>query len=178
MLKKIGSKPGQDEKSKILSIVSKKAQEELIGFGIIVVIVFVILLVFISIYVRRPQENSQNYEIESFISATLDYTSSCEETRKGFLSVKDLIFECYDNETCVGGKSSCEVLGTTVEGISKESWLLTENSETKGYVINVTGNGRNLASLSKGNKTSNSKGYQESLFKSGISVKVLFTIYG
>ena len=156
---------------------NKLGQEELIGFGIIVVIVFVILLVFISIYVRRPQESTQNYEIESFISATLDYTSSCEEARKGFLSVKDLIFECYDNETCVGGKSTCEVLGTTLDGIAKESWLITNNSENKGYVINITGNDRNLAFLSKGNKTASSKGYRESLTKSGISVKIGFTVY-
>lgn len=155
----------------------KRGQEELIGFGIIVVIVFVILLVFISIYVKRPQESIENYEIESFISASLEYTSNCEMARKGFLSVKDLIFECYDNENCIGGKNTCEILGTTLDGLSKESWLITGNSETKGYVINITGNGRNLASLTKGNKTSNSKGFQESLFKSGISVKVLFTAY-
>lgn len=156
---------------------SKTGQEELIGFGIIVVIVFVILLVFISIYVKRPQTSTENYEIESFISASLEYTSNCEMARKGFLSVKDLVFECYDNESCTNGKSTCEILGTTLKNISEQSWSVNENSEIRGFMFNVTGNNRNLASLMKGNKTSNSKGFQESLFKSGVSVKVLFTTY-
>ncbi|MBI3622830.1 hypothetical protein HY212_01980 [Candidatus Pacearchaeota archaeon] len=156
----------------------KHGQEELIGFGIIVVIVLIILLVFLSVYLRKPsQDQSQSYKVESFINSVLEYTSSCEDVRTGFLPIRELLFECYDNSTCVDGKNSCAILGTTIGNITKESWVVTNESQYKAYSFNISGNGRNLVSLEKGIKTPNSRGYKGSFSKKGVSVEIVFTAY-
>jgi len=69
------------------------------------------------------------------------------------------------------------VLNTTLTGILNESWSVGEESLAKGYVLNITVNGRNVTSLKEGNRTVNSKGYKETLVKRGSIADVLFVTY-
>jgi len=156
----------------------KKSQEEMVGFAIIVVIVFVILLIFLSIYLRKPKEvNTQSYEVKSFVSSFLEYTTNCEDSRLGLLPIRELIFYCYDRKKCLNGIESCEILNSTVQGIVNESWKIGANSTYQGYALNISVNGKELLSLAKGNKTRNSRGYGDEFPKRGNSVEVFFTGY-
>jgi len=74
-------------------IKNKHSQEEMVGFAIIIIVVAVILLVFLSIYLLKPSKtNLENYEIKSFINSFLEYTTSCENARSGYLPVRDVVF--------------------------------------------------------------------------------------
>ncbi|HLC77546.1 MAG TPA: hypothetical protein VJH92_00285 [Candidatus Nanoarchaeia archaeon] len=157
---------------------NRLGQEEIIGFALIVGIVFIILLVFLAVYLRKPYERSlENYQVQSFIDSVLEYTSECQGFVKSYLSVEDLIFECYDKEQCLNGKDSCEVLGTTIDGILKESWLISEDSQYNGYAFNITSNGREVASSVKGNKTDSYLGDVDSFTRKGEDIEISLIVY-
>ena len=114
---------------------SKRSQEEMIGFALIIVLVAVILLIFLGFSLRSPQnETIESYEVESFIQAFLQYTTDCKDNLE-FLSIKKLIFACSDRETCLDRRDTCEVLDSTLKGILEESWKVGENLPYKGYTL-------------------------------------------
>lgn len=166
----------QEKKSKIFAT-PNKAQEEMIGFAIIVVIVMVILLIFLSIYLMKTSDkNTINSEVDSFVNVLLQYTSDCSNIR-GPLLVKDLVYECYNgNKNCLDERKSCEVLNRTLEGITKESW--EGQGKIKSYDLNVSVNGEELFYTKKGNLTGDSKGSVEELPpKGGSNAQVSFRAY-
>ena len=57
----------------------KVGQDEMVGFGLIIILVAIIFIVFISIYIRKPTEKVNDYEANSFIQSVLQYTTNCEE---------------------------------------------------------------------------------------------------
>ena len=81
------TKKAQEQKSKILVALPKRAQEEMVGFALIVIIVSVILVIFLGFSLRdQGKENVESYEVESFIQSFLQYTSECRDNFN-FLSV-------------------------------------------------------------------------------------------
>ena len=78
------------EINKKLILENKSAQEEMVGFGLIIVLVAIIFIVFIAIYLKKPVEVTEDYEIGSFIQSTLQYTTICEDNN-GNVTVQDLI---------------------------------------------------------------------------------------
>ena len=158
----------------------RKAQEEMVGFALIIIIVAVILLVFIGFSLRNPQkENIESYEIESFIQAFLQYTTNCRDLNNlEYLSVQDLIFDCSNNEKCLDERDTCEVLDSTLTGIVEESWKVDGDRPVKGYELNITRNGIEvIPSLNKGDITKNYKGSTQDFVKGGNSIEIFFIAY-
>ena len=62
--------------------------------------------------------------------------SECEDAG-GFLDVKDLIFSCEDSETCLDGRTACEVRDDILDEICEESWVVGEDSPIKGYKLSI-----------------------------------------
>lgn len=155
-------------------IESKKAQEEMVGFALIIIIVAVILLIFLGISLRTPQkEPVESYEVNSFIQTFLEYTSDCRDVNDYF-TIQDLIYLCNEEETCLNGKTACETLNATLTDLVGESWLVGGDRPSKGYVLNITIINSEIFSLKKGNMTRNYKGGVEYLTK---EVDVFFTVY-
>lgn len=130
----------------------KKGQEEMVGFAIIIVIVAVIILVFLSISLRSPssQNTGQNYEIQSFIQASLQYTVEGK-------ILKNIIRDCvkYDKD--------CGILEGELKDIMEESWEVGEESVIKGYVLEIYSKDLEILTLEQGNQTNNYKGDFQSL---------------
>ena len=158
---------------------NRLGQEEMIGFGLIIIIVAVILLIFLWFSLSKPsKQNVESYEVESFIGSFLQYTSGCENSRVGYLSVQDLIYYCYGQKECDDGRKSCDVLQELSQGIVDESWKIGEKSKIKGYLLNISVDGKEIVpALEKGNQTGNSKGYEEQLKKSQGSASIVFSAY-
>lgn len=155
----------------------KKAQEEMIGFVLIIVIVLVILLIFLSLSLRSPQkENIESYEVESFIQAFLQYTTDCENNIER-LSIQDLVFSCDKKETCADSRESCEVLKITLTEIVEESWKTRQETPIKGYSINITSENSKIFGLKEGNITGNSKGAVQYFSKAGRDFSIMFIGY-
>ncbi|MBI5803331.1 hypothetical protein HY448_01455 [Candidatus Pacearchaeota archaeon] len=170
-----GKKEAQEQKLKILASMPRKAQEEMVGFALIIIVVSVILLFFLVFTVKNSERESvESYEVESFIQSSLQYTTQCRDNLE-FLSVQDVIYECLNNNLCLNGQDACDVLGTTLEEITENSWSISSNSAVKGYELMIKENNESLIpSISKGNKTSNSRGSAQYLPK---NIGITFTAY-
>jgi hypothetical protein len=158
----------------------KRAQEEMIGFALIIILVAIILLVFLGISLRSPQkENVESYEVKSFVQAFLQYTTDCRDSNDlGYFSVKDLIFSCNRNEKCLDERNTCEVLNFTLTGITEESWKVEGDRPVKGYELKILKDETEIIlMIEKGNVTDNYKSSMQDFSKSGSSFDIFFTAY-
>ena len=155
--------------------IGKKGQEEIVGFALIIIIVAVVILFMLSFSLRSSnKENVESYEIDSFITSSLQYSTDCEVNSKG-TSVEDLIYECSDNTSCDDERNSCEVLNSTLKDIVYGSWKTGEERVVKGYNFVVSESGAEMVSFFEGNETRNYKGGIHSLPGSiEISLKVYY----
>ena len=165
---------------------SKRSQEEIVGFALIIIIVSVILLFFLSFSLRGSQNMEiQSYEVEGFIQAFLQYTSDCEDSR-GFLSVQDLIFSCDAGDTCLEEEEeriACDVLRDTLGRICENSWSVGEDTPIKGYKLNITSDGEEIPK--EGGifpfidevGTSDYKGAMQNFMRRGKNYDISFKVY-
>jgi len=156
---------------------NKRAQEEMVGFALIIIIVSVILLVFLSFSLTSSKkEIVESYEVESFIQASLQYTSDCRYNYE-FRSVKDLIFDCNNGGVCGDGRDSCEVLNSTLKGILDSAWIVGEDRPVKGYALDIFSGEENMTSIKKGNETGSLKGSTQNFIKGGNSIDIVLEIF-
>ena len=164
---------------KIRKIMNKRGQEEMIGFGLIIIIVAVILLVFLAVSLNKSKkEVLGTNEVNSFIQSFLSYTTSCAEYQDNYYSIQQLIIECNNYESdCLDGRKTCDVLNSTLKGIVDESWSVGENTPIIGYELSITSEQAELISCIKGNITNNYKGSMQEFSSRGMSIIIDFTAY-
>lgn len=156
---------------------NKKAQEEMVGFAIIMIIVSVGLLILLSFLIRSPSKGStESFQIESFIQSALQYTSDCENEIE-FLSVQKLIISCDNKEKCLDKRDSCEALNSTLIGLVNNGWNAGNQSAVKGYNLKITAEGQEELGVSKGNETSNSKGGFQDFVRGGRNYEISLNVY-
>lgn len=165
----------------------KRGQEELVGFGLILIMVAIIFIVFISVYIKKPSETLTDYEANSYIQAILQYTTRCQDENMRNLSIQELIRECKDGARCYNYQysSSCDILTTYIRQITGESWDPGSTHPVKGYsfVINVSENGnseneRQILSVTNNVVTSNYRGAEQDFGDpSGDQTIILFNVY-
>jgi hypothetical protein len=141
----------------------KKAQSEMVGFAIIIVIVAVLILVFLSISLNKSKDDfTESYEVESFIQASLEYTTDCAiNYEPNYQNVRRLIFRCINGENCLGERDSCEVLNETLKELVELSWNVGPEWPDKGYFLEIVANNESLLKFSEGNVTQTSKGSKQ-----------------
>jgi len=153
----------------------KRAQEEMIGFVLIVIIVAVFILIFIGFMISRPEKQAvESFEAESFVQSILQFTTDCRDNLE-FLSIDSLINKCQKKENCLDERYSCEVLEKNLNEIISKSWNL-ENSLVKGYSLIILSNKQPILTIQQGNSTSNSIGAVQSFVRSGVSTEVDFEV--
>jgi len=124
---------------------SKKAQEEMVGFVMIVVIVAIVFLIFLGIFIRNraPTTSNDARDLSQFLDSVMEYTSNCVVSEPNYASVGELISYCYAKDLCSNGNSSCNILNDTLDGImnaSLEMLNIGENRPYSGYILNITYN--------------------------------------
>lgn len=157
--------------------INKKAQEEIVGFVVIVVIVSVALLILLWFLLSKPSTATvESFEVQSFIQTTLQYTTDCESFTDS-LSVQDLIIACNGEEKCLDERDSCIVLNDTLTNIIESSWNVSEQSAVKGYKLGISIDDQEKLLLQKGNQTTNYKGDFQDFAREGSDYKVSLNIY-
>jgi len=142
----------------------KRAQEEIVGFILIIVIVAVIGLVFLGISLRKPTNfyRKSPAEIPNFLQSLKQYTTECKIEKTEYGSIEDLIKECYinANKKCLDDdRFVCDVLETDLTNILKYSFPVSEQSARKAYELSVyferSGGGKiqNIINIQEGNCT-------------------------
>ena len=156
---------------------SKFGQEEMVGFAVIIIIVSVILLVLLGFMLRMPSSEAvNNYEVESFIQASLQYTTTCENQIE-FLSIEDLIVSCEEGGTCLDERNSCDILNESLKGIIENAWNVKNGSSVQGYKLKIMVDGEEKLVLKKGNETRNYKGAFQDFAKGSDNYEVFLDVY-
>ena len=117
-------------------MLNKKAQEEIVGFVLIMILVSVIFMVFLGITLRNPSTSERKSETAyQFLESSMEQTSDCAIfSRPNLLNLEDLISECFSSDSdCSNGQSSCESLNETVGSLLNSSWRYGEDYPLKGY---------------------------------------------
>ena len=121
---------------------NKRAQEEMVGFVLVMVVVAVIFLVFLGISLRNPvvEVGKESREVQMFLSSLLDVSSDCAlGFEPNFADVDTLISECHQSsgKRCVSGERVCDVAEEVVGSVLAASWSVGNESVLKGYRFGV-----------------------------------------
>jgi len=157
--------------------IGKRAQEEMVGFALIVIFVAIILLFLLVFYLRgQDKEGIESYEINSFIQSCLHYTTDCEDYFGG-IEIRKLIFKCNNEAQCLDRRNSCDVLEETLISIATESWPFGPDRPIKGYELKIISNNEEILSLQEGNQTNNFRGAMQDFTIAPDSVEISFRAY-
>jgi len=127
--------------------IEKKAQEEIVGFVLIMVIVAIVFLVFLGIFIRKGMsgatETNDAGDLTQYLTSLMQYTSDCAIAfEPDFSSVSELASSCYMNELCANKNvGACEVLKSSVSGMlnsSLEMLNIGEGRPYTGYIFNIS----------------------------------------
>ncbi len=151
---------------------NKKAQSELAGFAIVVILVSILILIFVSFSIKKPSNDLvESYETESFVQSFMQFTSSCEINSR-YISTLKLIKYCQENRTCDGGENSCKILNETSKNLVNSAWNVGEGFPTKGYKFAISYKGNLLINLEKGNTTNQNKGSNQ-VFDGNLEISMI-----
>lgn len=106
-------------------IKSKHAQQEIVGFVIIIVIVAVIGVIFLGISLRKSRTqdmSTDDAEIANFLSTSAKYTSDCVLKEPFYAELQDLIAGCYSGKMCSDNRNSCDVLELVYKEMTESVW--------------------------------------------------------
>jgi hypothetical protein len=114
---------------------NRKAQEEIVGFVLIVIIVAVVFLIFLGLTLRKgSSEKIESTEIYQFLESSMRFTSDCTYTSSNnYYRIDQLFEECRAGNKCLDGEDSCEILENTLMNIFEYSWNIGPESLYKGY---------------------------------------------
>lgn len=113
---------------------NKRAQEEIVGFVIIVLLVSVVALVFFGISLRKTAPVESSIRVENFVSGVMGVTTQCSlKAVVNYLDVGELIRECRKGSDCYDGRESCEALNQTITGLFDEAFTIETNVSPTTY---------------------------------------------
>ena len=97
-------------------MISKKAQHEIAGFVLIVLVVSVIGVIFLSLSFNKGEVNEQrSVEVSNLLESTMYSTSNCAINYiPQYRDIQDLIKECYKDKT--GNHRTCLVKSSGISG--------------------------------------------------------------
>jgi hypothetical protein len=115
---------------------NNKAQHEIVGFILIVIIVVIIGLFLLVSYLRDEPVKYQSLNAQNFLQSSMQYTTSCSLSIEP-LDIQDLIKSCYKNDQCSDDKMACEVLNETLSELVHESWLVSADRPENAYFLTI-----------------------------------------
>ena len=120
---------------------NKKAQEEMVGFIMIMVLVAIIFVVFLGFSLKSGSiDKADNEEISQFLDSVMEYTTSCSLSA-GYspLKLETLIKECAQDsgKTCETGENVCSLAKQVLIEAIEASWQFSPESPETGYQMNV-----------------------------------------
>jgi len=143
----------------------KKAQEEIVGFIAIVLIISIVLVIFLAIMLRNNSpELKESKEIYQFLDSSFHYTTSCAISYEpNYLTLSELIEECKEGlSTCLNEQDPCANAQKTIKSILEASFPASQNNAIKGYEFNsiytLSEEKKDILNIKEGNCSRSSKG--------------------
>lgn len=120
-------------------IKTKKAQHEIVGFVLIILIVTIIGLVFLTFSLSKETSLQNTIEISNLLESSMYYTTGCAVNYiPQYRDMQDLIKECYkdisgDFVDCLDGRKVCDALESEFKQVISSSLMVHEDSPNKAY---------------------------------------------
>lgn len=131
-----------------------KAQQEMVGFILIVVLVVVAAMVFLLISLRKPAVENQDIQTQNMLSSIIFYTTDCAIVAEpDFEDIGHLIKSCKQGRRCSNlNEMACNYLNETLKNVLDN--LTNTDSQISAYQLDVfQNNSGNLIKIIKGNCT-------------------------
>ncbi|MFH1249280.1 MAG: hypothetical protein V1660_03950 [archaeon] len=118
---------------------TRKAQEEILGFVLIILVVGIISLVFLGLALQKPPKTNQDKQVENLVNSMLAYTTNCALYVPQYETVSDLIKSCYAKDYCSDGRDTCTELKSVMASMIQTSiGSLTVDRPVKSYEFNIS----------------------------------------
>jgi hypothetical protein len=130
---------------------NKLAQQEMVGFVLIVIIVVVGLMIFLLFSLRSSGEKN-SVEVENMLSSILKMTTDCATVfEPEYDNYEDLFKSCYENKRCANlGEDSCDYLNSSLRKVFEE--LVKGESTIGAFQLDFfTNEGANILRVVNGN---------------------------
>ncbi len=144
-----------------------KAQQEIVGFVLIVAIVMVALMVFLVISLRTQPTESESIEVENLLNSIMKKTTGCAISfEPQYDDFEDLFKSCHNEDTCDNiQEDSCEYLkeslNETIKGLLKTE--ATTNSFRLNFINREEDGEEEIFEISNGNCTGQISAAQKTL---------------
>jgi hypothetical protein len=119
--------------------VKNKAQEEIVGFAIIVILVAVVLVVILGIMIRQDKNSIslESRDLHQFLESSMQYTTNCSISfEPNFLTLSELLRECNDGiSLCLSNEEPCKLAESTFKEIIEGSFHISPTATNKGYEL-------------------------------------------
>jgi hypothetical protein len=118
---------------------TKKAQNEIIGFALIIIIVSIVGLIFFSLSIGKNDNSiKQTKTLSDFIESSKYYTTDCATNFvPQYKTLGDLIKSCYKDERCLDNRMACEALNSTIDQVLEENFFVGEQNSNKAFKFKV-----------------------------------------
>jgi len=117
----------------------KKAQQEIVGLVVIVLIVSVMGLVFLSFMIGRGEViKDSSVGLENLLDAEMMKSSNCAiNFVPEYDNIEELAKSCYENRVCLNSNNSCEVLEKLLREDIGKGLEMNVGSVNKGFELSV-----------------------------------------
>ena len=118
----------------------RRAQEEIVGFVLIVVLVVIVLIIFLGISLRSPKTQQRESEvIYQFLESSMEQTTNCSLSQgASYLALDDILRECHETgSSCVNGQNSCDLAEDTMRELLNKSFAIGPSYPYKGYDVSA-----------------------------------------
>jgi hypothetical protein len=136
---------------------NKKAQEEIVGFVVVVVLVVIALVIILGLFLNfnKYEQNLESLEIRQFLESYSVVSSECSQEYEP-LTMENLIIACKNEEFCDENKNSCEILEYETSFMLNESFKIGKDAYIKSYEFSVTEENKKFIELKAGSNCSDS----------------------
>lgn len=105
-----------------------RAQQEMVGFILIVILVIVGLMVFLVISMNKPLVSVETKSTTNLLSSVMAYTTDCVVSEPYRENVMKLIIDCYEDQKCNNmNRMACDYLNETLFKVMS-SLIETDNT--------------------------------------------------
>ena len=158
---------------------TKKGQQEIVGFVLIVVLVVVGLMVFLVISLRDSPVDDDSVSVGNVLDAVMKHTTECAIVYEpDYDNFEDLFKSCYSGDNCKNlGMSACDYLNESLRSVLGD--LMVSDASVGSYELDFFVNdGEGLLRISVGNCSGSVSAAQRKIISGSDSLVIRMKVCG
>ncbi len=113
---------------------TKKAQEEIAGFVVIVVLVSILFVIFLGLNLnKQTSTEKESKELSSYLDSLKEFTTNCTLDNRNYANIGEILSYCFKKKSCTPNEDSCGVLNSTLKEIFRATMPFGQDYNLKGY---------------------------------------------